>query len=197
MAQMIGRAAPDFGADAVANGEIKQVKLSDYNGKWLVLFFYPLDWTFVCPTEILSFSDNAQKFRDINCEVVGVSVDSVFSHMSWISASRKEGGLGGKLDIPLVADLSKSISEAYGALYQDAGHTLRATYIIDPKGIVRQITLNDPPVGRSVDETLRLVQAFQYTDEHGEVCPASWTPGADTIKPDPKQKLEYFEKVNK
>ena len=114
-----------------------------------------------------------------------------------MSADRKAGGLGGNLNFPLLSDLDKKIAAAYGALYGDAGHALRATFIIDPNGIVRQITLNDPPVGRNVDETLRLVQGYQFADEHGEVCPANWTPGSSTIKPDPVKKLEFFEKVNK
>ena len=195
MAQ-IGKAAPSFTTDAVVNGEIKQVSLSDYAGKWVVLFFYPLDWTFVCPTEILEFSHHAEKFREVGAEVLGVSVDSVFSHLAWINTGRKEGGLGGSLNIPLLADLNRSISNDYGAMYLDAGHTLRATYIIDPKGTVRHLSLNDPPVGRSVSEVLRLVQGYQFTDENGEVCPINWTPGDLTIKPDPTQKLEYFEKKN-
>ena len=192
----IGKPAPAFTASAVVNGEIKQVSLKDYAGKYVVLFFYPLDWTFVCPTEILEFSDNAEKFRAIGAEVIGVSIDSVFSHLAWINTSRKEGGLGGSLNIPLVADVDRHLSAQYGALYLDSGHTLRATFIIDPHGIVKHLSLNDPPVGRSVSETLRLVQGYQFVAEHGEVCPINWTPGAPTIKPHPSKKIEYFEKVN-
>lgn len=150
-------------------------------------------------------------------EVVGVSVDSKFSHLAWINTPRKQGGLGGGLKIPLVADLTKSISRKYGCLMEDAGHTYRGLYIINPKGVLVQATLNDAPVGRNVDETLRLVQAFQFVDEHGEVCPVNWTvcrlfihlclavvtsspfppqPGSATMKADPKGSLSYFEKVN-
>lgn len=189
----ISKPAPDWSGKAVVDGEFKDVKLSDYRGKYLVFFFYPLDFTFVCPTEIIAFSDRVNEFREINAEVIAVSVDSVFTHLAWINTPRTEGGLG-KMNIPLLADLTKQISKDYGVLLEDAGHTLRGLFIIDDKGVLRQITMNDLPVGRSVDETLRLVQAFQYTDAHGEVCPAGWKPGADTIIPDPKEKLSYFQK---
>jgi len=189
----ISKPAPDWAGKAVVNGEFKDLKLSDYKGKYLVFFFYPLDFTFVCPTEIIAFSDRVEEFKKINTEVIAVSVDSVFTHLAWINTPRTEGGLG-KMKIPILADLTKQISKDYGVLLEDAGHTLRGLFIIDGKGILRQITMNDLPVGRSVDETLRLVQAFQYTDQHGEVCPAGWKPGADTIIPDPKEKLSYFNK---
>lgn len=160
-----------------------------------MLFFYPLDFTFVCPTEIIAFSDRIKEFKDLGAEVVGVSVDSHFSHLAWVNTPRKDGGLG-KLDYPLLADLTKKISRDYGVLLEDAGISLRGLFIIDPKGVVRQITINDLPVGRSVDETLRLIKAFKFTDEHGEVCPANWDPekNKDTIKPDVKQSKSYFNK---
>jgi len=182
---LISKPAPYWEGTAVVNGEFK----------YLVFFFYPLDFTFVCPTEIIAFSDRANEFRAINTEVVGVSVDSQFTHLAWIKTPRKDGGLG-PLNIPLLSDLTHKISRDYGVFLEDAGHTLRGLFIIDGKGTLRQITMNDLPVGRSVDETLRLVQAFQYTDQHGEVCPAGWKPGADTIIPDPNDKLKYFNKVN-
>lgn len=189
-------AAPVFTASAVVNGDIKPLSLSEYKGKYVVLFFYPLDFTFVCPTEIIAFSDRIQEFKDINVEVIGVSVDSAFSHLAWVNQPRKQGGLGG-LSYPLVSDITKSISKDYGVLIEEgenAGVALRGLFIINPEGILRQITVNDLPVGRSVDETLRLLKAFQFTDVHGEVCPANWTPGSDTIKPSPKESLEYFAK---
>ncbi|XP_048344461.1 peroxiredoxin-2 isoform X2 [Sphaerodactylus townsendi] len=189
----IGKPAPDFTATAVVNGAFKELKLSDYKGKYLVFFFYPLDFTFVCPTEITTFSDRVEEFRKINCEVVAASVDSHFTHLAWISTPRKEGGLG-PTGIPLVADINHSIAKDYGVLKEDDGIAYRGLFIIDDKGIVRQITVNDLPVGRSVDETLRLVQAFQFTDQHGEVCPAGWQPGGDTIKPTVKDSKEYFAK---
>uniref|UniRef100_A0A3Q4BSS9 thioredoxin-dependent peroxiredoxin n=1 Tax=Mola mola TaxID=94237 RepID=A0A3Q4BSS9_MOLML len=159
--------APHWEGTAVINSEFKELKLSDYRGKYLVFFFYPLDFTFVCPTEIIAFSDRVHEFHAINTEVVACSVDSQFTHLAWINTPRKQGGLG-PMKIPLLSDLTHQISKDYGVYLEDQGHTLRGLFIIDDKGILRQITMNDLPVGRSVDETLRLVQAFQYTDKHGE-----------------------------
>ncbi|KAL3868307.1 hypothetical protein ACJMK2_041130 [Sinanodonta woodiana] len=183
--------APEWSGTAVVNGEFKDISLADYRGKYLVLFFYPLDFTFVCPTEIIAFSDRVEEFRAINCEVVACSTDSHFSHLAWINTPRKQGGLG-SMNIPLLADKTCEISSAYGVLKEDEGVAFRGLFIIDGKGNLRQITVNDMPVGRSVDETLRLVQAFQFTDKHGEVCPANWKPGSDTMKPSPKESQSYF-----
>jgi len=188
---LISKPAPFWEGTAVENGEMKELKLSDYLGKYLIFFFYPLDFTFVCPTEILAFNDRVKEFREIGAEIVACSVDSHFTHLAWTNTPRSEGGLG-KLDIPLLSDLTHAISKDYGVYLEDNGHTLRGLFIIDDKGVLRQITMNDLPVGRSVDETLRLVQAFQYTDKNGEVCPAGWKPGSDTIIPDPKEKMKYF-----
>merc|ERR1712096_223590 len=192
---MISKPAPPFSGTAVPNGEFKELKLEDFLGKYLVFFFYPLDFTFVCPTEILAFNDRVEEFRKIGVEVVGCSVDSHFTHLAWMNTPRTEGGLG-KLNIPLLSDLTHQISKDYGVYLEDNGISLRGLFIIDDKGILRQITMNDLPVGRSVDETLRLAQAFQYTDKHGEVCPAGWKPGKDTIIPDPVNKLKYFSKTS-
>jgi len=192
----VGHPAPNFEALAVVGQDFKTIKLSDYAGKYLVLFFYPLDFTFVCPTEILSFSDRAAEFQAAGAEVLGVSVDSHFSHLAWINTPRKAGGLGGSLNIPLLADLGGKISRDYGVLIDEVGHSLRGLFIINEKGIVRQITINDPPVGRNVDEVLRLLKAFKHTDEHGEVCPAGWNPGDRTMKADPVESKTYFEAVN-
>uniref|UniRef100_A0ACB8FJG4 Peroxiredoxin-4 n=1 Tax=Sphaerodactylus townsendi TaxID=933632 RepID=A0ACB8FJG4_9SAUR len=178
---IISKPAPDWEGTAVINGEFKELKLSNYEGKFLVFFFYPLDFTFVCPTEILAFSDRIEEFRAINTEVVACSVDSQYTHLAWINTPRKKGGLG-PIKIPLLSDLTHQIAKDYGVYLEDQGHALRGLFIIDDKKFLRQITLNDLPVGRSVDETLRLVQAFQYTDKHGEVCPAGWKPGSDTAK---------------
>lgn len=191
----ISKPAPYFTGTAVVNGEFKELKLSDFKGKYLVFFFYPLDFTFVCPTEIIAFSDRIQEFKALNTEVVACSVDSPFTHLAWINTPRKQGGLG-PIKIPLLSDLTHQISKDYGVYLEDLGHTLRGLFIIDDKGNLRQITMNDLPVGRSVDETLRLVQAFQYTDKHGEVCPAGWKPGGDTIIPNPADKLKYFKKFS-
>ncbi|KAJ3165804.1 hypothetical protein HK101_012081 [Irineochytrium annulatum] len=190
----IQKPAPDFVAEAVVNGEFKNVALHQYKGKWLVLFFYPLDFTFVCPTELHAFSDRAQEFRSIGCEVVGASVDSKHSHLAWTKMPRKDGGLG-SMDIPLIADITKRIASDYGALIEDGpdeGLALRATYIIDPEGIVRHISYNDLGVGRSVDEVLRLVQALQFNAENGEVCPAGWKKGMKGLVPNPEDAKAWF-----
>jgi len=187
--------APHFQGPAVVDGVFKDISLDDYKGKYLVLFFYPLDFTFVCPTEIIAFSDRVKEFRKIGCEVVACSTDSQFSHLAWCERPRKKGGLG-EMDIPLLADKSMAISRAYGVLKEEDGISFRGLFIIDPEQKLRQITINDLPVGRSVDETLRLVEAFQFTDEHGEVCPAGWKPGDATMKADPKGSQEYFNQSN-
>ncbi|XP_017490661.1 PREDICTED: peroxiredoxin-2-like [Rhagoletis zephyria] len=193
LSAFVQQPAPDFKGTAVVGGQFKNVKLGDYKGKYLVLFFYPLDFTFVCPTEIIAFSERLGEFKAIDTEVVAVSVDSHFSHLAWTNTPRKQGGLG-DIKFPILSDLTKQVSSDYGVLLKDSGISLRGLFIIDPKGIVRQITINDLPVGRSVDETLRLIKAFKYTDEHGEVCPANWEPNKPTI--DPKNAKDYFEKQN-
>jgi peroxiredoxin 1 len=192
MLAKIGKPAPDFKATAVVDGSFKDISLKEYKGKYVVLFFYPLDFTFVCPTEIIAFSDRIEEFRQINCEILACSTDSHFSHLAWVNTSRKQGGLG-KMNIPLLADKNMEISNKYGVLKDDEGIAFRGLFIIDHHGTLRQITINDLPVGRSVDETLRLVQAFQFTDKHGEVCPANWKPGKKTIYPDVAKSKEYFE----
>ncbi|KAF8570105.1 hypothetical protein P879_01549 [Paragonimus westermani] len=194
-AAQVQKPAPDFCGMAVVNGEFKEIKLKDFVGKYLVLFFYPLDFTFVCPTELIAFSDRIEDFNKIGAAVVGVSTDSHFSHLAWINTPRKNGGLGG-LRYPLLSDYKKNVARDYGVLLDQPGVALRGLFIINPEGIVRQITINDLPVGRSIDEVLRLVKAFQFTDQHGEVCPANWNSGTPTIKPDVKGSKEYFSKVN-
>jgi len=183
--------APEFKGTAVVHNQFKEISLSDFKGKYVVLFFYPLDFTFVCPTEICAFSDRVTEFHNIGCEVIGCSTDSHYTHLAWINTPRKQGGLG-EMNIPLLSDKSMSISRSYEVLDEDTGIPFRGLFIIDRKGILRQMTVNDLPVGRSVDETLRLVQAFQFTDEHGEVCPANWKPGQKTMVADPRKSKEYF-----
>jgi peroxiredoxin (alkyl hydroperoxide reductase subunit C) len=187
--------APHFEGKAIVNGQIKNISLSDFAGQYLVLFFYPLDFTFVCPTELVSFSDHIDAFKNIGVNVIGCSCDSHFSHLAFINTPRKHGGLGG-LSYPLLSDYNKEIASLYDVLVQPDGIPLRGLFIIDPKGIIRQITINDLPVGRSVDEVIRLVQAFQFVDQHGEVCPMNWKPNSPTIRPDPNLAKEYFDKVN-
>ncbi|EFC46070.1 predicted protein [Naegleria gruberi] len=195
MAPQIQKPAPQFTKTALMqDGSFKQISLSDYKGKYVVLFFYPLDFTFVCPTEIIAFSEKAAAFREIGAEVIGASVDSEFTHLAWTQTPRKEGGLG-KVDIPLIADLDKSLARDYGVLLE-GGVSLRGLFIIDGNQNLRQITVNDLPVGRNVDEALRLVEAFQFVEKHGEVCPAGWQKGKATIKPNPKESKEYFSSQN-
>jgi len=188
--------APDFKGKAVVNKQFKDIQLSDYKGKWLILFFYPLDFTFVCPTEITAFSDRADEFKAINCELITCSTDSHFSHLGWINMPRKQGGLG-DMKIPVLSDFSKQISKDYGVLLNDLGAALRGLFIIDPNGIVKHVCVNDLTVGRSVDEALRILQAFQFVEKHGEVCPANWKPNSPTIKPTAEGSKSYFEKAGK
>jgi len=189
---LVAKKAPDFEEDAVVNKDFKKVHLEDYRGKWVVLFFYPLDFTFVCPTEITALSDAYEEFKKRKCEVIGVSTDSKFSHLAWINTPREEGGLG-DLNYPLVSDFAKKLSEDYGVLLPE-GMALRATFIIDPEGNVQFELIHDLGIGRNVREILRNLDALQFTREHGEVCPAGWEPGKDTMTPDPEKKKEYFKK---
>ena len=195
MAASIQKEAPGFTATAVIAEEFKPVTLSQYRGKYVVLFFYPLDFTFVCPTEIIAFSDRTGDFESRNCQLLGVSVDSHFSHLAWIKSARNLGGLGG-LNYPLVADLTKSISKDYGVLLEDNSVSLRGLFLIDKEGVLRHITINDLPIGRNVEEVLRVLDALQFFEKHGEVCPANWKPGALTIKPTVDGSKDYFSKAN-
>ncbi|KAH7910416.1 peroxiredoxin [Hygrophoropsis aurantiaca] len=195
MVAYVQRPAPSFTAPAVVEGAFKDVSLADFLGQWVVLFFYPMDFTFVCPTEILAFNDALPKFKELGAVVLGVSTDSQYSHFAWAQQPRKQGGIGPDLKLPLIADKNMSISRNYGVLIEEEGIALRGLFLIDPKGITRQITVNDLPVGRSVDETIRLIEAFQFADAHGEVCPLGWTKGSKTIKPNPEGAKEYFATV--
>jgi alkyl hydroperoxide reductase subunit AhpC len=188
--------APYWSAISVDGEKFVKKNSEEYKGKYLIMLFYPFDFTYVCPTELISFSENVKKFREINAEVVGVSTDSHFTHLAWVKTPRNQGGVG-KLNFPLLADISKKISKAFRVLVEDEtdelfGAALRGLFVIDDKGTIRSFTINDAPVGRSVDETLRLVQAFQHSDKYGDVCPANWKPGNATIIPDPEKKNQYF-----
>ena len=191
----VGQTAPDFTATAVFDQEFKTIKLSDYRGKYVILFFYPLDFTFVCPTEITAFSDRYAEFSQIGTEVLGVSVDSEFSHLAWIQSDRKSGGIG-DLTYPLVSDIKKEISAAYNVLDPEAGVALRGLFIIDKDGVIQHATINNLSFGRSVDETLRTLQAIQHVQSHpDEVCPAGWQPGDQTMVPDPVKSKVFFAAV--
>ena len=190
----VGQPAPDFTATAVYDQEFKLIRLLDYIGKYVVLFFYPLDFTFVCPTEITSFSDLYSRFAEINTEVLGVSVDSEYAHLAWLQTDRDNGGLG-DLNYPLISDLTKSISRSYNVL-TDRGQALRGLFIIDKEGILQHSVVNNLDFGRSVHETLRTLQAIQYVQSHpDEVCPANWKPGDLTMIADPMKSKEYFKSL--
>lgn len=195
MAPVIQKPAPAFKKTAVVDGVFEEVTLEQYKGKWVLLAFIPLAFTFVCPTEIIAYSEAAQKFKEKDCEVLFASTDSEYSLLAWTNVARKDGGLG-PINIPLVADTNHSLSKDYGVLIEEEGIALRGIFLIDPKGTLRQVTINDLPVGRSVEESLRLLEAFQFTEKYGEVCPANWQPGAETIKPEVESSKEYFNKVN-
>jgi alkyl hydroperoxide reductase subunit AhpC len=192
MATLVGKPAPKFKTQAVVKGEIKEVSLDDYKGKWVVLFFYPLDFTFVCPTEITGFADRLADFQSRGAEVLGVSIDSQYSHLAWYNTPRNKGGIAGTT-FPVLADVTKTLSRDYGVLDEAKGIALRGLFLINPEGNVMSETVNFFGVGRNVEETLRLVDAFQHNAKTGEVCPANWTKGKDTINT--KESSKYFEKV--
>ena len=193
MSSLVTKEAPNFKAQAVfENDEIKELELSSYRGKYTILFFYPLDFTFVCPSEIIAFDRKLEKFKERNAEVIGVSIDSQFSHYAWRNTPVENGGIG-KIRFPLVADLSKQISKDYGVLVNDTV-ALRGLFLIDKEGIVRHSLVNDLSLGRNVDEALRILEALQFTEEHGEVCPADWQAGDEAMKPTADGVAEYLAK---
>ena len=189
---VVGRKAPGFEVQGYFKGELNSFKLSDYKGKWVYLLFYPLDFTFVCPTEVLSFSKIAPQFHQKGCQVLGISVDSQFVHKAWVETKKEEGGLGGSLDYPLLADLNKSVARSYGVL-ADAGVALRGLFLINPEGIVMHATVNNLPVGRSAGEALRTLKAFQFVAKNdGQVCPADWDEGKETMAASPEGMRKYL-----
>jgi len=193
MCDLVTKEAPDFTADAVLpNNDFGEVTMSKLRGKYVVLFFYPLDFTFVCPSEIIAFDKKVEEFKKRGCELIAVSVDSKYSHFAWKDTPRNKGGIG-NVQFPIVADLTKSIARDYGVLFNGAV-ALRGLFLIDQKGIIRHATINDLPLGRNVDEVLRLLDALQYTEKHGEVCPANWRPGEEAMKPTADGVAQYLSK---
>jgi peroxiredoxin (alkyl hydroperoxide reductase subunit C) len=192
---LVNKLAPDFSAKAVVDKSIvENFRLSDFRGKkYVVLFFYPLDFTFVCPTELHAFQEKLEEFKQRNVEVIGVSTDSWFSHLAWLNVPRKEGGIEG-VSYPLVSDFTKKIARDYDVLIEEEGVALRGLFLIDKSGIVQHQLVNNLPLGRSVDEVLRLVDALQFTEKHGEVCPANWQKGAKSMKPNEAGLKEFFTK---
>lgn len=182
MDTIVTRPAPDFTAKAVMpGGTIEDLSLSAYRGRYVVLFFYPLDFTFVCPSEIIAFDRRLAEFQERNCDVIGVSVDSEYTHFAWRNTPVEQGGIGA-IRYPLVSDLKKEISRAYGVLHDEAV-ALRGLFLIDREGVVRHALVNDLPIGRSVDEALRVLDALQFHEAHGDVCPADWHKGEEAMKP--------------
>lgn len=190
---LVSKKAPGFSATALVDGDFKTVSLDDYKGKYVVLFFWPMDFTFVCPTEIIAFNDSAARFKESGAVVLGVSTDSEFVHNAWVQVPRKEGGLG-PMSIPLIADTNHKISRAYDVLLEDEGVALRGVFIIGPDQTIRVAQVNDKPIGRNVEEVIRLLDATVFTDKHGEVCPANWQKGQAAL--DTKNPKAYFSKVN-
>jgi len=193
MGVLVGRKAPDFTVEAVVDGSrfVDSCKLSDYRGKYVVLFFYPLDFTFVCPTELHAFQEKLDAFRSKNVEVLACSVDSKFSHLAWLKTPRLQGGIQG-VTYPLLSDINKEVARAFDVLAEEAGISYRGLFLIDREGVVRYEVINDLGLGRNVDEVLRMVDALQFTEEFGEVCPANWNKGGRTMKPTDEGLKEFF-----
>jgi alkyl hydroperoxide reductase subunit AhpC len=192
MAARVGELAPDFTATAVVNKAFEEITLSSYRGKNVILFFWPLDFTFVCPTEVVAFSDAADKFAERNTALLGVSTDSQYTHLAWQNRPRSAGGLG-DIKFPMIADLNHEISRNYGVLIEGQGIALRGLFLIDRDGIIRHSLANDLPLGRNVDEALRMVDALAHFEKHGEVCPANWHVGEASMVPDPVRSQSFFQ----
>jgi len=193
MCTLVTKEAPEFAAQAVMpDNSFAELKLSSYRGKYVVLFFYPLDFTFVCPSEIIAFDAAIATFEKKNAQVIGVSVDSHFTHLAWKGTPRNQGGIG-PIKYPLVADLTKQIARDYGVLL-DGGVALRGLFLIDKAGVVRHALINDLPIGRSVDEALRVLDALQFHEQHGDVCPANWHAGEEAMKPTAAGVASYLAK---
>ena len=191
MSTLVTQKAPDFAATAVmADNSFAELRLSDYRGKYTVLFFYPLDFTFVCPSEILAFNRKVEEFNKKDCQLIGISVDSHFTHLAWKETEIDKGGIG-NVRYPLVSDIKKEIARAYGVLHDDSV-ALRGLFLIDKEGVVRHAVVNDLPLGRNVDEALRMLDALRFTEEHGDVCPANWREGEDAMKPTAEGVAEYL-----
>lgn len=196
MTSLVTRPAPEFTAQAVmGDNSFKQISLSDYKGKMVCLYFYPLDFTFVCPSEILAFNKQLGAFKEKGVELLGVSIDSHFTHLAWKNTPIEKGGIQG-VEYPLIADVSKNIARDYGILLNEEV-ALRGLFLIDEKGIVRHSTINDLPLGRNVDEALRVIDALQFHTEHGEVCPANWKKGEEAMKPTAEGVASYLGKHSK
>jgi peroxiredoxin (alkyl hydroperoxide reductase subunit C) len=191
----MGRKAPLFSAKAVVKGNIvENFSLQDFLGKYVVLFFYPLDFTFVCPTELHAFQEKLSEFEKKNAVLIACSVDSCYSHYAWLHLPKNKGGIQG-VEYPLVSDLNKSIARSYQVLDEETGVAYRGLFLLDKQGVVRHQMMNDLPIGRSVEEVLRILDALTYYEKHGEVCPANWHLGEKAMKADAKGLVDYFNPV--
>jgi peroxiredoxin (alkyl hydroperoxide reductase subunit C) len=192
MAVLVGKEAPDFTEEAAVGQSTQKISLSQFKGKkYVVLFFYPLDFTFVCPTEIHAFQEAAKEFESRNTVLLGCSVDSAHSHMAWLRTPKSDGGIQG-VQYPIIADIHKRVARAYDVLDEGAGITYRASFVIDKNGVVQAQVVHHRPIGRNVEEVIRLVDAAQYAEEHGEVCPAGWTKGKKAMKGSREGVTGYF-----
>ena len=190
---LVAKPAPNFELEGYFKGDFSKYRLSDYRGKWVILLFYPLDFTFVCPTEVLNFSAAAEKFSQLKCQIFGISVDSAFVHKAWVDTKREDGGLGGSLNYPLLSDLNKVAARDYGILLENEGVALRGLFLINPEGLIMHATINSLSVGRSVSEAMRVLKAFQFVSLHeGQVCPADWEEGKDTMAANSDGIKEYL-----
>ncbi|MBS1985496.1 MAG: peroxiredoxin [Bdellovibrionales bacterium] len=193
METLVAKKAPYFEGEAVVGADIKKISMNDYKGKYLCLFFYPLDFTFVCPTELHAFSEKYDEFKKRNCEVLAVSIDSAFSHAAWLRTPKTEGGIQG-VKYPILADIHKTVARSYGTLNEEAGVAFRGLFLIDKHGVVQHSLVNNLPLGRNVDEAIRTLDAIQYHEENGEVCPANWHKGEKAMKADQAGLKTYFSK---
>ena len=203
MSVTIRQTAPAFSLNgAQGNDTVTNVTLDQFKGKWVILLFFPMDWTFVCPTELLAYNDAKEKLAAVNAVVLGISGDSPFTHLSWLKAPREQGGLGGLVTFPLLSDITRETMKAYGVYNEDTtgmdyAQAFRGLFLIDPKRKIRHIYINDNGVGRNVEETIRVIKALQFSDKHGEVCPANWHEGQTTFKHDSEGVSKYLVSLNK
>lgn len=190
---LIKKEAPNFKANAVFGSQIKEIELNNYRNKYVLLFFYPLDFTFVCPTELHAFQDELEEFKKRNVEVLACSVDSAYTHLAWLETPKEKGGIAG-IEYGIISDLGGHIASTYDVLEEDKA--FRASFLIDRQGIIRHQMINDLAIGRNVQETLRIIDALQYTEKNGEVCPANWTAGKQGMKADKESTAEYLKRMN-
>jgi len=191
----IGQKSPDFCCSALINGQIKDaMSWSDFEGKYKVLFFYPLDFTFVCPTELHAFQEKVEEFKKRNTAVIGCSIDSVHTHLAWWQTPKLKGGISG-ITYPILSDVTKKIAQSFGVLDEEQGVALRGVFILDQQNVVQSMIVNNLSLGRNVDEILRLIDAVQYAEKNGQVCPANWQPGKKAMKPDQEGLYTYFQET--